>query len=150
MSGKTILSHVGKQRSIIATQHRRLNCTEAEQRLTGIPGRTAIVADRHNRDRERVGIKRQQDSTRWQHCGFATRLPTHALIEFLAQLLLRLFNLQLLFFGKWYRQCGKKLIENSNRFRREIIGLKKNRFTASPLRAPIASGIVTNLEMSQA
>ena len=80
-----VLAHVGDELAAVAAQHGRLNRPKTQQRLARVPGFAIIVADRHDRNRKRIGVKRQQDSAARQNGRLAPRLPAEPLIQLVLQ-----------------------------------------------------------------
>src|SRR4051794_11493143 len=67
----TVLAHVSDECAVVLPDHGGLNTAITSQWLAGIPGFALVVADRHQGGGVSIGVKRQEDSSRWQHGRFA-------------------------------------------------------------------------------
>ena len=134
---KSVLTHVGHQRPVVAAQHGGLDVAPANQRRTGIPRFAAVVRDGHDRDGKRVGVQRQQDPTARQHRRLAARLPSQTLVELRVQPLAQLAELRRFHLleqvGPLCRPIGRA-VPRAGVWK--SLGLQQDQAGAIPLRRP--------------
>ena len=75
---RTVVTHVGHQRSVFALDKGGLNVTGTHQGVTEVPGLTTVIRQGHQRETEAVRIEGQNDAIVFSDEGLVLGLPTHA------------------------------------------------------------------------